>query len=273
MPRKPRERSPLDLYHIVFRGTNKQIIFESYYDYQRYLNNLSKAKASVGFEIHAYCLMSNHVHLLVRIPLEKLPKISLHINGSYAHFYNRKYNRTGHLFEIRYGSIPINTIDQYKNTVRYIHQNPVTIDIISNHNAHKYLWSSYGEIMDFSLSYGQDSHKLTDCHLILDIFNEKSDQPNNKVLNPYDISKMRSFHSIISKEGAYENDKYRLTDQEAIDIILKELGHKFDNIKDIQRMDKSSRNELIQQMRKLKLSITQIARITGIGRNIIERAK
>ena len=65
MPRKPREKSPHDLYHIVFRGTNKQVLFESKYDYMKFLEYMLRAKEQIGFELHAYCLMSNHIHMQI----------------------------------------------------------------------------------------------------------------------------------------------------------------------------------------------------------------
>ncbi len=261
MPRKPREKSPEDLYHVVFRGTNKQILFESKYDYLKYQEYISKAKSIIVFEIHAYCLMSNHVHMLVKVPFDKLSNISLRINGPYAHFYNLKYCRTGHLFEIRFGSIPIMNSKQYNNTIRYIHQNPVHAGLININELHKYTWSSYNEFIDNTQLMNQTKDiSLCDSLIVLENF---KDEIHNDLFE---------FHLDISNDSAYENNFNRLTDQEAIDIIVNKLGHKSEFIKNVQKMDINSRTDFIVELKRLKLSVKQISRLTGIGRNIIQRA-
>ena len=275
MPRKPRDKSPQDLYHIVFRGTNKQVLFESKYDYMKFLEYMQNAKNLIKFEIHAYCLMSNHIHMLVRIPYEDLSKIGQSINAPYAHFYNMKYCRTGHLFENRFGSIPILTIQQYRNTIRYIHQNPVHAALISNQNVHKYPWSSMKEFKEYAMSnYSDKVTYLCNPNVVAETF------VSSESVEKYDceakfnkLSKFFSFHTEVSDECAYEHDSHRLTDQEAAEILKLNFGHKIEFIKDLQKMDVKSRNELILEIKKLKLSITQISRLTGIGRNIIQRAK
>jgi len=275
MPRKLREKSPQDLYHIVFRGTNKQVLFESKYDYMKFLEYMQKAKNQINFEIHGYCLMSNHIHMLVKTPFDNLSKIGQSINAPYAHFYNIKYCRTGSLFEIRFGSIPILTIQQYMNTVRYIHQNPVRAGIISNQNAHKYLWSSLKEFKEYAMSNNSDKFTyLINPNIVAETFEcfESFEKLDSKAKDKK-LSKFFLFHTEVSDEYAYEHDCHRLTDQEAAEILKSNFGHKIEFIKDLQKMDVKSRNELILEIKKLKLSITQISRLTGIGRNIIQRAR
>ena len=267
MPRKPREKSANDLYHVVFRGTNKQTLFDSHYDYARYLVTMLKAKQRIGFELHAYCLMSNHVHMLVKVPYNNLPRISLSINASYAHFYNLKYSRTGHLFEIRYGSKPIESISHYRNTVRYIHQNPVHTGIIKNKDAHKFNWSSLKEFKKYAesnhLILSNEQTYLCDPRIALIEFNQN---------NTTHLSDFFTFHTTVSKDGAFEHDDHRLTDQEAYELIIETVGDKVEFIKDLQKMDVSSRNAILVEIKKQKLSNAQIARLTGIGKNIIQRA-
>jgi REP element-mobilizing transposase RayT len=282
MPRKPREKSPHDLYHIVFRGTNKQVLFESKYDYMKFLALIQKSKNQIGFELHAYCLMSNHIHMLVKVPYDNLSKIALGINAPYAHFYNLKYSRTGHLFEIRFGSFPILTTQQYMNTIRYIHQNPVHAALISNQNAHKYPWSSMKEFKNYSKSkyvknvngviYANEGHIANDAHIANNPHNAINLSDPHIVFDAFG-AKFFSFHSVVSEECAYEHDCHRRTDQEAAEAIKCLLGGKIEFLKDMQKMDKISRNALISEIKTLKLSITQISRLTGIGKNIIQRVK
>lgn len=277
MPRKQRLRSPHDLYHIVYRGNNKQVIFGGKYDYLRYYENLLMAKSKIGFEIHAYCFMNNHVHLLVKIPFELMPKIALHVNGSYAHYFNRKTGRTDHLFGMRYGSIPINTLLQYKNAVRYIHQNPIFADIIRKESAHKFPWSSYGEILNHKASrlyFENQTNKpiyLSDTEKVLSYFNH-----DNEIHAPHDrhaYKNFKNFHSVLSKEGEYEYNSNRITDQEALELVKTELGHNLEKLMKLPSMTPETRNKMIQELLNLKLPIAQIVRITGVGKNIISRIK
>ncbi len=263
MPRKPREKSPHDLYHIVFRGTNKQVLFESKYDYMRFLEYMQRAKEQIGFELHAYCLMSNHIHMLIKIQNENLSKLAHSISTPYAHFYNLKYSRTGSLFESRFGSIPIMTTQQYMKTIRYIHQNPVHASLISNQDAHKYPWSSLKEFKKFSKKYTMEQNEVKASYIC---------NPET-VMDCFKSIEFFSFHKLISNECSYEHDFHRLTDQEAMDIIRNRLGHTVEFLKDGQKMDIKSRNEFLLEIKKLKVSNTQISRLTGIGRNIIQRIK
>lgn len=259
MPRKPREKSPHDLYHIVFRGTNKQVLFESKYDYMRFLEYMQRAKEQMGFELHAYCLMSNHIHMLIKIQIENLSKLANSISTPYAHFYNLKYCRTGSLFESRFGSVPIMTTQQYMKTIRYIHQNPVHATLISNQDAHKYPWSSLKEFKQYS----KPKNNINDSCLC----------DHNIVMDNFKSIEFFSFHNSISNDCSYEHEFHQLTDQEAMDIIRNTMGHTVEFLKDVQKLDIKCRNEYLSEIKKLKLSNTQISRLTGIGRNIIQRVK
>ena len=104
MPRKARTRSSTGIYHIIMRGINRQIIFEDSEDYIQFLESLTRQKETSGIEIYAYCLMSNHVHLLIKEGNEDLGTVFKRIGSSYVYWYNWKYNRRGHLFQDRYRS-------------------------------------------------------------------------------------------------------------------------------------------------------------------------
>jgi hypothetical protein len=202
--------------------------------------------------------------MLVKVQIENLSKIALCINSPYAHYYNLKYCRTGNLFESRFGSIPVLTTQQYLRTVRYIHQNPVHAALICEQDAHKYPWSSLREFKQFSKSNNDNNESyISDPNIVLDAF-KAFGKANEHV---------ESRSNDRSYDCSYEHDYHRLTDQEAADIIRNLMGHKMEFIKDIQRMDIKSRNEYLSEIKKLKISNTQISRLTGIGRNIIQRIK
>ena len=96
MPRQARKLSASGLYHVVVRGVSHQILFEEREDYVHYLDTLSRLKASEPFEILAYCLMDNHVHLLLQ-KADSLDRLMKRLTCSYAYYYNEKYERSGHL--------------------------------------------------------------------------------------------------------------------------------------------------------------------------------
>ena len=98
MPRKAREKSSTGIYHVVLRGINRQIIFEDDEDYEKLLDTLKEHKETSGYEIHGYCLMSNHMHLLIKEGEEDLGIVFRRIGASYVYWYNRR----GHLFQDRY---------------------------------------------------------------------------------------------------------------------------------------------------------------------------
>ena len=124
VPRGARKKSATNVYHIIVRGANHQMIFEEEADYKKYLNILLYYKEELHFTIYAYCLMNNHIHLLIHSPDTSLETIFRRINTTYSMWFNMKYDRVGFLQQGRYFSEPVEDM-QYLNTVaRYIHQNP-----------------------------------------------------------------------------------------------------------------------------------------------------
>jgi len=92
-------------YHVTSRGNDRQAIFKSKGDRERFLFYLESASQRYGAVVHVYCLMSNHYHLLMETPDGNLSRIMRHINGAYTNYYNRKRQRAGHLFQGRYRGI------------------------------------------------------------------------------------------------------------------------------------------------------------------------
>ncbi len=104
MPRSARKKSISGIYHVVLRGTNKQRIFEDDQDNQKFLQTIRAHKKTSGYEVYAYCLMSNHIHLLMKEGKEDLGIVFRRIGASFVYWYNWKYSRKGHLFQDRYKS-------------------------------------------------------------------------------------------------------------------------------------------------------------------------
>lgn len=99
MPRRARMKSESGIYHIMLRGINRQQIFEDEEDFQKYLDVLKDCKAVSEFKLFAYCLMGNHIHLLIKPENEPLDLIFKRIGSRFVYWYNWKYHRSGHLFK------------------------------------------------------------------------------------------------------------------------------------------------------------------------------
>lgn len=144
MPRDARRVSPTGLYHIMLRGIDKMQIFHDDVDCIRYLCLLEQAQQPDRFEVLAYCLMGNHVHLLVRTEKNSaaaLETATKSLGVRYAAHYNGRYDRVGPLFQGRYKSQPVATAGYFLRLLRYIHNNPVAAGLCAAPNA--YPWSSY----------------------------------------------------------------------------------------------------------------------------------
>ena len=141
MPRKPRVWYPGAVYHITSRGNRRSDIFLDDKDRLRYLRYLEETKQRYFFELHSYCLMTNHVHLLLETKQHPISPIMQKLNSRYAMSFNKRYNREGHLFQGRYHSVLVESVEQFTATSRYIHLNPVRANIVKKPDEYK--WSSY----------------------------------------------------------------------------------------------------------------------------------
>ena len=127
----------------MLRGINKQQVFFDDDDYYMFLNVLSNVKTISGFKLYAYCLMNNHIHLLLQEGEEPLSKAFMRIGDSFVYRYNHKYKRIGGVFQGRYKSIPVNDDEYFISILRYIHQNPVKAELVNS--CADYKFSSYNE--------------------------------------------------------------------------------------------------------------------------------
>lgn len=124
MPSPRRRECDSQIYHITARGVGRMNIFEDDDDRGEFLRLLSAALEATTVEAYAWCLMSNHVHLLLHGPLESISEAMRRTLGRYAVFFNKKHDHVGHLFQGRFFSVPVIDDPQLMELVRYIHQNP-----------------------------------------------------------------------------------------------------------------------------------------------------
>jgi REP element-mobilizing transposase RayT len=141
MARQLRIEYPDAYYHVTARGNERKEIFKSEKDREKFLSYLESAVKRYGAVIHAWCLMSNHYHLIVETPSGNLSQIMQHINGAYTNYFNTKRKRSGHLFQGRYKGILVEADEYALELSRYIHLNPVRIGIVNEPGDYK--WSSF----------------------------------------------------------------------------------------------------------------------------------
>ena len=132
MPRKPRIEIA-GKYHIINRGVEQRTIFEDASDYEYFEALMCFYAKSYGITLHNYCLMSNHYHLLIEIQEENLSKFMRQLNMNYAIYFNKKYKRSGHLWQGGFKSWYI-TDEAYLYTLMcYIEQNPLKANYGKRH--------------------------------------------------------------------------------------------------------------------------------------------
>ncbi len=141
MPRKPRIHFPGATYHVMLRGNGGQDIFFSSVDRTRFLLFLQQGLEKYQCRVHAYCLMSNHVHLALQVAHIPLSKIMQNLGFRYTQYINRKQRKTGHLFQGRFKALLIDVDSYLVELVRYIHLNPLRAGLVKNPN--DYPWSSH----------------------------------------------------------------------------------------------------------------------------------
>ena len=144
MPRSCREnqKSYTGVYHVILRGINQQEIFYDNTDRRKFLKCIKETKEKYYYDLYAYVLMHNHVHLVIMDKEDKLSKVIQSLAISYALYFNKKYNRIGHVFYNRFKSKYVENLPYLLNIIRYIHFNPEKSGICQYS---KYYWSSYHE--------------------------------------------------------------------------------------------------------------------------------
>ena len=246
MGRQARQLSSSGFYHIVFRGINHQHIFEDESDYNYFLQVLRELKVNLAFEVHAYCLMSNHVHLLFREKqIGDISMIMKRLLTKYAMYFNRKYQRSGALIASRYKSVPVEVDEYFIPLQRYIHQNPLKTGLMTK--LEDYPYSSYKEY----LSGGG----LVDTALTLGMVGR---------------NEWIRIQQILTDEVFDISGRVSLSDEEVHRRIMRFTNGSKPH--EIGSWAKSERNLMLQKLKADGLSIRQIERATGISRGVVAKS-
>lgn len=140
MTRPLRLEMPGGLYHVLVRGSERRVVFRDDRDRTRYLERLAHYQQKFGFQVWAYCLMSNHVHLAIARGEARLSRIMARLQSSYTQYFNRRHRRSGHLFQGRYKAYLVEKDRYALALIRYIHENPSKARMVSR--PEEYVWSS-----------------------------------------------------------------------------------------------------------------------------------
>ena len=250
MARTAREKSETGIYHVMLRGIDKRKLFLSYSDYLKFIDYINKAKEKVEFTVYAYCLMPNHVHLLLkkRTGSHELGDIMRRITVGYAQYHNIKNGRTGHLFQNRFKSEVVDNDAYFFTVLRYIHQNPLKAGMVKS--MREYKWSSYNDY------FNNSNNKLIESTFVLGLFR--------------DIKQFETFMNEYNEDKclAYNPPK-RYTDKE-----LQEIASSLVAINNLGTLDIEIRNKILKDIKESTgASNRQLSRVLNIGRGILDNIK
>lgn len=250
MGRNKRQYGTSGIYHVIIRGNNKQNIFLDNNDRMIILDKIYKFSSQLGISILAYCLMNNHVHLLIGNSHKNLSKFMLKLNTSYSHIFNYKYERTGHLFQGRFLSVPIENDLQVKIVFRYILHNTDNANLCS-YNTYK--WNSYTKnIGEYTNPNIQKGLKISD------FFTNK-----DEIIRFLSIKKEEKNSFCIDYKG-----KKHINDSHCQTILISEFNIYYAHI--LQRLNHEKLKRILIKLRNSGASINQLSRISGLSRKQIQ---
>lgn len=294
MPRTARETSQTGIYHAILRGVNKQQIFECHEDYEHFIQVLQRQcgmtahKPSQGYSrytnyellealsskpapedpadeqqavpvrhcyIYAYCLMGNHVHLLLKGADEEIGEVMKRITSSYVYYYNHKYGRIGHLFQERFKSQPVEDWEYFLTLLRYIHQNPLKPQLVTD--LRDYHWSSWREYLGVS---GTPFCSTTPVLSRISI--EELSEIVNTPLTETEEDLMMDYEPKVKKA------KY--TDREVWEKITEYCGST--NSAEFQALKRPYQKHIMYYLHEQGVGARTIARLTGVTYSIVQKA-
>ena len=267
MPRVGRKLSESKTYHVMIRGNERRKIFLDDEDRSRFIDILYGKSKNNRYTVYAYCLMDNHVHLLIMEGNEEISLIMKRINVSYAYYFNKKYGRIGHLFQDRFKSEVIEDESYLLAVVRYIHNNPVMARMVRY--ARDYKWSSFSSYLN---KVSNTIGSVVDTSVILELFSQ--DRKRAVELFKEYSQRENQDRFIDVKEEANINKSIQ-NEIDASLFIADFLQKENACLEDLKlRENCVLREALIIELRnKSSLSVRQMANLLDLDRNIIQRTR
>ncbi len=260
MPRQARAIAASGVYHIMLRGNERKNIFQQDEDKQRFLGGIIEKQREKTFSVYAYCLMDNHIHMLIKINNYDLASVIKGIAVRYASFYNWKYKRVGHVFQDRFKSESIEDDRYLLAAVRYIHNNPVKAGI--SETPANYRWSSYSHYLRY------DNPGWIETGLVLGIIGEDWITAVNEFER---FSREQDDITFID----WDNEPTVRTFDEGKTYLSSYLQSKKPGLTISQiKEDKALRKEIILHLRsETDLSQRMIAMLLEVDKGVVERTK
>ena len=244
----------------MLRGNERKDIFIDEEDKEKFIKIVFKKKANEAFKLYAYCMMDNHLHLVIKEQKETISQIIKKIATSYAYYFNHKYKRVGHLFQDRYKSETIEDDAYLFSAIRYVHNNPEKAEITKKE---KYKWSSYSNYIGI-LNHHRE---LPEIKEILQMFSSDIKRALKEFIhysNQYEEKNFLEMKETIKSEIDEENVN------EYINGYLKSRNLKKEDLK--KREHAKQKKDLIQQLTKRSnLSKRKIAILIGVNRETVRK--
>lgn len=240
----------------MLRGNERKPVFVDSEDKQKFINILLQKKEGAASLLYAYCVMDNHVHMVIREAGQRLDTFMKRLGITYAAYFNKKYNRVGHVFQDRFRSEPIEDDAYLLCAIRYIHKNPFSL---GGSLSTDYSWSSYPSYMNC-----KDSPPL--LPEMEDILERFSTERQGALQGFYE------FHLIEEPQASFL-DMPGEASENAEDILNRFLQIRSWSVEDLQQQDnRHIVRELIKTlMTRSQISARQIAQLTGINREKVRK--
>lgn len=250
MPRQARQLADSGIYHVMLRGVNRDALFLEAHDYEHFLNALGLVRAASGCKLLAYCLMTNHVHLVVRTTQEPIGAVIKRLGVRYAGWFNRKYGRVGHLFQDRFNSQAVEDDSYLMTLIRYVWNNPVEAGLVER--PEQFLWSSR-RLLGHSSSIVDESELRR-----LMPFGSLEELASGRVLVPNDTS-------------MFQVRPTRHTDEQVLELVRRACGAARPG--DFTNLAAATRLLVIRDLRMRSVTYAQIAKATGMSTSSVRRAQ
>lgn len=256
--RKARKKSITGIYHVILQGNNKEPLFLDSEDFAKFIEIIRSKKYFLdengeqkqAFAIYGYCLMPNHLHMLIMEKDFDIGKNIKRIAISYSDYFRRKYQCCGHIFQDRFKSEPCEDDDYFKTLLCYIHQDPIKSGLCGHVNNYK--WSSWSEIS------GKSEDPICDIHVVLRMMT--LGEWRHEILN-----------EIPEESPCLEFDKFnRPFDSEVAKYICEISGCR--NIEDFKKRPLKKKITVILKCRTLpNVTLRSIARVSKVGNSTLRR--
>ena len=232
------------------RALNKQVLFDEEEDFLFYLQILDNAAKKHKVSIYAYCLMTNHTHLLIFDKGNHINEFMKSINTTYAKYYNKKNGRLGYVFNDRYHSEPVGNDKYFLTVIRYIHQNPVKA-LICNHT-YNYKFSSIH-------AYRREKGNY------LNIVNTKY------IFSRFDKKEFLAWNETQNNDRCMDVMNNRMTDEEVAKLLFKIVNVK--NKKEFLKKTEAEKVIGILKLLDISVPMKQLSRVSGIYYNKIQKLR